>query len=150
MARHPAHTRKTGSPAYAGIDPPPTSSSPPPCRFPRVRGDRPRDNGSNGGKGTSALDLTAPQDQALVRRCIAAGWPVTTEDLARWKTALEGALRDALTPRQKNSILKTLLSIVGQLQAAQEWQAKEARLDSDRPTENVNVREYRMEFDRRG
>jgi hypothetical protein len=97
---------------------------------------------------SGAIDVTRGEDRAMLRRSIANHWGLTVEDLTRYKGEVDLALQIARKPREKASLLRLAIAIVGQLQAAQEWQAKEDRLDTGQPTENVMT--VGIGFDTRG
>jgi ferritin-like metal-binding protein YciE len=88
-----------------------------------------------------ALNMNIRSDRATVRRAISAGWHLTEEQVGRYSRALDVALGHAIKkgdPRAITSCVRTMATIVGQVQADEHL---DARLAAGKLTDNeVTIR----------
>lgn len=78
---------------------------------------------------SDALDMTDGRDRRDLRAAVSRGWGVTPAKQARFMEALDRALEAAIAEgnaREINSCVKTLVSIVGQVQADEHLDRKYA------------------------
>lgn len=72
------------------------------------------------------LDMTDGRDRRTLARGIASGWSITPTKLRRYVEKLDAALDVAESPRDIRSIVQTMVSIVGQVQADEHLDRKYA------------------------
>lgn len=100
------------------------------------------DQGRGAGGPSVALDMSVGKDREYLRTAIARGWGITAKDLMGYKMALDQAMAislDAHDAREINACVKTMVSIVGQIQADEHLEVKvEAEKDKP-PAQNIFV-----------
>lgn len=80
-----------------------------------------------------SLDMTDGRDRRDLAAGLARGWPLEHDDLARYKKALDWALSEAVRQgrvREAASCVRTLVSIVGQVQADEHLDRKYAEAEA--------------------
>jgi len=85
---------------------------------------------------SDALDMSDGRDRAALRAGVSRGWGVTADKQRRFMEALDRALEAAIADgnaRDINSCVKTLVSIVGQVQADEHLDRKYAEAAEGNP-----------------
>lgn len=102
-------------------------------------------NGGLGGVAAPALDMTKGKDREYLRRAVTNGWPVNPSDMAWYYEQLRWAAEQAKgqgDAREVNACVRTMVAIVGQVQADQHLADKYDRIDRGDATERIGFTKY--------
>lgn len=105
----------------------------------------------SGGKGDSLLGdpNQLKSDIKLINRAIKLGWPVPAGIIDSLPKRLGDIAMNSEDERACIGAAGTIVKMIDQNIRLMEWDAKETRLDSDKPTDIVGQKVLQLEFDDR-